>query len=191
MASIFETQPGGFYLGPDGLTPHDAWNRPVEEGVVVFDPPMEVKEGAVIGGMVDTPAPGSDQWRLARARQAAQLEKIEKQQEALAKQAEKLREQVMVPFDAGALASMLSSLSHAATPQSAGGGAPELTRADHVEAGERWAEQREAQVERESENTLATSTGTGEPKKLDKSGQTQGEANMDEPKQEKKGKSKE
>ena len=60
-----KTQPGGLYKSPDGRF-HDAWNRPV-------------------GGQIDTPFPGSDQYRAHEQRAREQLEAIDKEQERLAK----------------------------------------------------------------------------------------------------------
>jgi hypothetical protein len=186
-----KTQPGGFYLGPNGQA-HDAWNRPVKEGVTTFNPPPEVRdvllglstEGAVppIGGQIDSPAPGSDQYRAYETRAREQLVALEKEQERLAEEAEKIRKQFPAVFNLDAFRQLSIALAAGATPKSAAGAGPiGPTLAEHKEAGERQVEQQEERDELLSERGLAIDTRTDDVKKLDKSGQTEGVADMKDP----------
>ena len=177
-----KTQPGGLYKSPDGRY-HDAWNRPVEEGVEVFNPPAELgmqpPEAGVrpVGGQIDTPFPGSDQYRQHEQRARDQLAAIEKEQERLAKERERILKQVPMVLDLAALQQIAQALQTGATPRSIGDN-PGPTREEHREAGERWEEREQEKLDKLAESSLAVDTNVDDPKKLDKSGQTEGEADM-------------
>ena len=188
-----KTQPGGYYLAPNGV-PHDAWNRPVEKGVAVLnapiDPAMQPREAGTqpIGGFIDSPLPGSDQYRLAEARLREQVEANEKERQRLADEQEKLRKGLTLPLDMNNLQQILRALSQTAAGVPAAAQTTP-TREEHVAAGEAYVEKQEELNERLEEISLAIDTNQGdEPAKLDKSGQRAGEADMAEPKA--KGKSK-
>jgi hypothetical protein len=184
-----KTQPGGLYLAPDGKTFHDAWNRPVEEGVNTFNPPPVAAHQPLaagtqpVGGQLDTPFPGSDQYRAHEERARQQAEALQKEADRLAKEAEKLRESLKFPVDLANLQLAIASLSRAGTPRSAAGaGEFGLTRDEIDKQGEAWVKSQEQMLEKTREHSLAVSTDDQTEKGLEEGGQTEG-ASDNEPSQ--------
>jgi len=182
---VATTQPGGYYLAPNGQ-PHDAWNRPVEQGIDMqdFSPPVEALNAPreagnqPIGGQIDTPFPGSDLYRAHEARMRKLADDLKAEQERFAKEQERLRKQVPVSLDLMALAQQMQALAGGQINRSASDMSVGPTREEHKAAGEAWAEREEERLEKLKEHSLAVDTNTEEPKGLEKGGQTKGESEM-------------
>lgn len=181
-----KTQPGGLYQSPDGRF-HDAWNRPVEEGVDTFNPPADQQQGPreaglqPVGGQIDTPFPGSDQYRAHEQRMRDLAEQLKQEQDRFAKEQEKLRKQVPVMFDPFTFAQQMNALTQGSQNRSASDLSVGPTREEHKAAGEAWADREEEKLDKLAEHSLAVDTNTEDPKDLEEGGQTKGESEMKDP----------